>query len=263
MPDSVPGFRAIKETEEIQLTAVGPDNNHGRFHIRGAIQSAVVDAGNTPTTTLRGGNVIARQDADSLDRLYNANANDGLQGPIGILEKHLSMLDRDGSVEEKFTRLLTGGIIKREADILGVDPAVMAVLLRSGFRIADKPHGSAFLLHPVRRDTKTANYTVVVGDNGKLLVANGAGALTFTLPALATAKAGFEVQLFNAVAQNMVVTAEGAVILLGTDAAGVSTTLTFSTLNEKVGASVLLRADYHGANLRWFPMMLQRTATLT
>lgn len=261
MADSLPEIRAVKETEEVQIWAAGPDNNHKRMHVKGHIKSTVTDTGNTNyTTTLRGGNLMARKDSDSLDYLYSASANDGTQGVIGVLEKHLSMLDRDGVAEDKFTRFLNSGIIRNLNDLINADKAAMAVLLRIGFTIAQAvPHGSAFLLQPRRRDFFAADYTVLDADHGKMLVATAA--CNFTLPSLATVGPGFEVLLFQSANANMVVTGAADTIIYDDTANGKATTLTFSTASQKMGASVLLRSDYDSAagTLSWYPLMIQRT----
>jgi hypothetical protein len=261
MVGSLPGIRAVKETEEVQIWASGPDNNHKRFHTKAHIKSTVTDSGNTNnTTTLRGGNLIARKDSDSLDYLYSAAANDGTQGVIGLLEKHLPMFDRDGVAEDKIVGILNQGIIRSTADLVGVDKAALAVLLRMGFTLATaKPNGSAFLLQPVRRDFFTADYTIVDTDHGKMLVA-ATNAVNFTLPVLATVGPGFEVLLFQSANQNMVVTAAVDTIIYDDTTNGKATTLTFSTASQKMGASVLMRSDFDaGGTLSWYPLMIQRT----
>lgn len=255
MTDSLPGISTVVETEESQIWASGPDNQHKRFHVKGHIKSTVTDSGNTGfTTTLRGGNVMARKDSDGLDYLYDADANDGTQGPIGVLEKHLGMNNRLGVVEDKFTRFLTAGIIRNLSDLVNVDKAAMAVLLRTGFTIAQaEPHGSAFLLHPRRRDFKTADYTLLDADHGKLFVAI-TNAVNFTLPSLATVGKGYEVFLYNAVDASMVITGAANTIVYGDAGGALSTTLTFSTANKKMGGQAIMYADYgtDGATLQWY-----------
>jgi hypothetical protein len=70
MADSKPGFSAIKETEEVQLLATGPDNNHQKFFQKVDLKSSITDSGNTSnTTTIRGGNLIAIKASDGLGYL--------------------------------------------------------------------------------------------------------------------------------------------------------------------------------------------------
>jgi hypothetical protein len=264
MADSKPGFSAIKETEEAQLWAAGPDNNHKRFHQKIDIKSTSTDSGNTPTTTLRAGLVMAKKDSDSMAYPYVGSANDGTQKVVGILEKHLSMLDRDGTAEDKFTRALVAGILKNAtADLVGSDKHVLAVLARIGFTFAGtEPHGSQFLLHPKARYFKAADYTLVDADHGCMFVAT-TGAVNFTLPTLATVGKGYEVLLYNGVDASMVITAAANTIISGDAGGAVSTSITFSTANAKMGGAALMYADYDGpaGALAWYALLMGRTAT--
>lgn len=262
MADSIPGFSAIKETEEVALFASGPDNQHKKFLQKVHIDDAVVDSGNTPTTTIRGGRIMAIKDSDGKAYLYDADATDGTQKVIGVLPKHLSMLDKDATAEDKFTHVVTAGILKSVSDLLGSDLAALAVLARIGFTFAQvEPHGSAFLLHPKARYFKDGTalsgaYTVLATDHGCMLVAVTA-AMNFTLPDLATVGKGFSVLLYNAIDANMIVTAAANTILAGDAGGAPSTTITFSTANRKMGACALMYADYaaDGGSLAWYAII--------
>lgn len=261
--DSAPGTKDIKMTEEVALFAAGPDNQHKRFLVKGTIKSSVTDAGNTGyTTTIRGGNVLAMKESDGLLYLYDADANDGTQVPVGLIGDHLFMGDGSGGVEDKFTRVTTQGIIKNFTDLLGEDLYAAAVLLRMGFTFAQlEPHGSAFGLHmkgtAYKDGTALAGaYTVLATDHGWRLMATTA-AMNFTLPDLATVGKGFQVMLVNAVDANMIVTAAANTILAGDAGGAPSTTITFSTANRKLGAVVLMEAVYDapGGALAWLPII--------
>ena len=253
MSESLPGFSAIIETEEAQLWASGPDNNHKRFLRRMTIKSTVTDSGNSPTSTLRAGNLISVKDSDGLGYKYSATATDGTQNVNGVLEKHLSMLDKNGTAENKFTKILTAGILKNySADLVGVDNAAMAVLLRIGFTVAGAPHGSSFLLHPRARYFKTADYTVVAADHGCMFVA-ATNAVNFTLPDLATVGRGWSAMFYNSVDASMVITGAADTILFGDAGGGLSTTLTYSTANKKIGGTAIMYADYNvSGTLNWY-----------
>lgn len=271
MAESIPGFSAIKETEENQVWASGPDNNHKRFEVKGKIASTVTDSGNTGnTTTIRGGRIMGVKNQaaeDGLLYLYDAD-NSVANQVVGILPKHLSMLDKDGTAEAKFTKILTQGIIKNVDDLLGSDLAALAVLLRSGFTLAAKePHGSQFLVAPKARYFKDGTglsgaYTVLSTDHGCLLTAVTAG-MNFTMPDLATVGRGFSVWLFNAVDATMVVTGAANTIQTGDAGGAQSTTITFSTANRKMGASVLMYADYasEAGSLCWLPLVVSGSPT--
>jgi hypothetical protein len=130
--------------------------------------------------------------------------------------------------------------------LVGIDKQALATLLRTGWTIAQPiPHGSAFLLQPWRTDFKAANYTVVDADHGKMMVAI-TGAVTFTLPSLATVGPGFEVLFYNGVAATMTITGAADSIAYGDAAGGLSTSLAFSTANKQMGGQVLMRSSYDG-----------------
>ncbi len=254
MPDNIPGFNAMKESEEFQITGRGPDNYGARFHRKVHIKSTVTDSGNTGyTTTLRGGFVLAIKDSDGFAYAYDADANDGTQNPIGVLEQAVFML-LDGTATDRFSKVLGGGLLKDTAnDLIGEDKAVMAVLLRSGFQQMNEPHGSSFLLHPRKRYFDTADYTILDADHGSMRVAI-TNAVNYTLPSLATVGRGFSILLYNAVDASMVITGAANTIIYGDAGGALSTTLTFSTANKKMGGTALMYADYgtDGATLQWY-----------
>lgn len=260
MPDTIPGFDTLRETEEVQIWGSGPDNQHQRYETKIHIKSTVTDSGNTPTTTLRGGLILARKTSDGLDYKYDPTATDGTQRPIGILEKHTTMLDRYGTAADKVKNVLKGGLIQNTTDLGNVDLMALAVLLRTGFMTMDAvPNGSAFLYHPVAREFKTADYTITAADNGKLLVA-ATNAVNYTLPTLAAALVGFQVQVYQSGNNNLVVTAAADTIIYDDTTGGKATTLTWSTANQKMGAGAILRADYDvSGTLSWYVLQPQRT----
>lgn len=250
--DNLPGITALVETVEGQIWATGPDNNHKRFQQKIHLKSTVIDSGNTGyTNQLRPGLAVARKDSDGLDYVYDPDANDGTQACLGLTEHSISML-RDGAVADRFTHMLTSGIIRNIDDLIGMDKQGMATLLRTGFTLAQPvPHGSAFLVHPWRTDFKDGTalsgaYTVVDADHGKMLVAITA-LVNFTLPTLSTVGPGFEVLIYNAVDGSSVVTGAANTIVFGDAGGALSTTLTFSTANKKMGGQVLMRSGYDGA----------------
>ena len=256
--DSVPGYRAIKESEESQIWATGPDNQHKRFELKANVKSTVTDSGNTPTTTIRGGSILSLKDSDGMAYLYDPDANDGTQIPVGITNKHLNMLE-DGAVADKFTKVTTQGILKSNV-LANADKVALSVLLRRGFLTSDiVPNGAPFLIAPLGRYWKAAAYTILNADFGMLLIATAA--VDFTLPTLATVGPGFTVWLFQVADANMIVTAAANTIAYDDTAGGKATTLTWSTANQKMGASVMMRSDYDGAagTLTWFPHLIQRT----
>ena len=94
---------------------------------------------------------------------------------------------------------------------------------------------------------KTANYTILPSDNGKLFTNTGAsGAVTLTLPALAP---GYKFGFFVVANQNLTVSsAAGNDIVVFNDAA--ASTLAFSTTNEKIGGMLVVESNLDGT--KWY-----------
>lgn len=258
--DNIPGSTVAVYTGEVQLFASGPDNNHKWYNNSITIKSTVTDSGNTPTTTLRPGMAMSIKDSDGLAYLYDADANDGTQAAVGILPgpSGLTMLESlsNPTAVDKFTSVRSSGILKGTSTsyIPNVDNAVMARLVRNGFTTAGcEPHGSAFGLHFRRRVFKAVDYTVLTTDHGIMFVAT-TGAVNFTLPTLSDVGRGFEVMFYNGVDANMVITAAANTIVYGDAGGAVSTTLTFSAANKKMGGNALLYSDYtaDGGTLAWY-----------
>lgn len=258
--NNVPGLTAAAFTDEVQLFETGPDNNHRWFDTPLTIKSTVTDSGNTPTTTLRPGTVMSVKDSDSLGYYYAGGANDGTQNARGIISQQtgFTMLESllNPTAVNKFTHVRQGGILKglSTSYLPNVDNAAAASLLRNGFIGAGlDPHGSAFGLHFKSRYFKTADYTVLTTDHGKMFIA-ATNAVNFTLPTIADAGRGFQVFFYNSVDANMVITAAANTIVYGDAGGALSTTLTFSTANKKMGGNALIYADYlvDGTTLAWY-----------
>lgn len=240
------GMTALYETEEVQVTMSGPQGQTQIIEGQGVqIKSSVTDSGNTPTTTIRGGNLLAQKASDDLLYLYDPDATDGTQLPVGVLPAHLSML-QNGTAVNKGVKWLKGGILK-VAQLLGLDYHARAVLLRSGFHFDSvQPDGAAFLVHHRKAQQTATDVTVTAADNGDLFVATAAA--TFTLP---TKAHGLSFEFLQTADANMVITsASSSDDIIAKGDAGADT-LTFSTSSEKIGSRVRISCIYVGADLKW------------
>lgn len=114
-----------------------------------------------------------------------------------------------------------------------------------GLHIPEAPRGEV---------AKTANYTIVNGDNGKMFTNEGAsGAVTFTLPAVARGLVFF---FFVYADQTVTVQRAGSNVLVTTNnAAAVS--VAFSTSSEKIGSCVKVFSNAAGS--KW--LVEKRCAT--
>ena len=238
---ALPGFQPAQESEESQVTWNG---RHGQSLIatkKILLDAATVDAGNTPTTTLRGGNVLAIGAAGNA-HVYDPDAVDGTQIAIGILEHAQNML-QDGVATDRFTQMLVHGLAK-EGELLGLD-ARARQQLASRF-VFDRSLGqqAGELMHPRGVTRKGGNYSVVAADNGLLFVATAA--VNFTLP---TKENGLAFRFVQTADANLVITGSTDLVHKGNAAAN---TVTFSTTNEKIGSQVLVECMYVAAStLKW------------
>jgi hypothetical protein len=239
---NAPGFAAQIVADDANVLWVGRHGQDLAATRRITLASAAVDAGNTPPTTLRGGNLLAIDDATGKANTYSPDATDGRQIAVGILEHHQDMLV-EGVAADRFTQMLVHGLVK-ESELVGLDPRARQQL---GLRFAlDREHSpqAGVLMHPRGIYRKAANYAVVAADNGLLFLATAAA--TFTLPAKQNGLAFRFVQSADA---NLVI--QGSADLVHKGNAGANS-VTFSTANEKIGSQALVECLYTAAGtLKW------------
>jgi hypothetical protein len=215
-------------------------------HVQPAIiKSTSVDDGNTPSTTLRPGTLMARKTSDGKLYPYDADATDGTQLPVGVLPIALSMKNGP-SLADKYTRILGGGIAA-VATWLGLDYQARGVMQRNGWRFTlPVPDGANFLICPRKVQQIAGNTTLTSADNGDLFMLSAAA--NMTLPAKENGLMFEFVQSFDG---NMAILSPGSAddIIAKNDAGADS--VTFSTAGEKIGSHCMVRCMYAGAVLRW------------
>ncbi len=239
---NTPGFAAQTESEEAQVWFSGRSGQNLIATKNVTLDSTNADSGNTPTSTLRAGNVLALDDATGKAFLYDPDANNGRQNAIGVLEKHQDLLV-DGVSADRFTQMLVHGLLK-ENELVGLDPRAKVQL--AGRFVLDGSIGTpvGLLMHPRAVYRKSANYTVTAGDNGLMFVATAA--VNFTLP---TKQNGLAYRFVQTADANLVVTGSGDVVHKGNASAD---TVTFSTASEKIGSHVLVECMYVAdSTLKW------------
>lgn len=202
------------------------------------IDSTAVDAGSTPTSSLRAGLIMAKGDSDGLWYEYDPTATDGREVARGVLYHGLSMLGPDGSVEDKSGNILVGGYLK-SANLYGLD-SLARQQLSARFIFDDDFSGRSWLGPHLREIEKAANYTVVAADNMSCFVATAAA--VFTLPAIGP---GYRFLFRNQADADMgVASAEGDNMVAIDDASADS--VTFSTSSQKIGGAVLIYSNEQG-----------------
>ena len=239
---NTPGFQPTIESEESQVWWSGRNGQNLIATRKMTLEATSADSGNSPTTTLRGGNLLALRDSDGKAEPYDPDANDGTQLAVGVLENHQDMLV-DGVATDRFSQMLVHGLLK-EGDLIGLDPRAKTQLAGRFVLDGDFSTPAGALMHPRGVYQKSANYTVIAGDNGLLFIATAA--VNFTLP---TKQNGLAFRFMQTVDFNLVVTGSADLVHKGNAAAN---TVTFSTASEKIGSQVLVECVYVATStLKW------------
>lgn len=250
---SAPGIKTTRETieSEVRWAASQPFTNwEDNSNVK--IDSTVVDSGNTPTTTIRGGQIMAIANADGNYYTYDADANDGSQDPSGILPRAQDMLDGGVATDTFGPPLVRAGGVKAN-ELIGLDANARTILKGLGVLFDDEHDnpsapGGAFL--PVYYvEDASSDITLTAAMNGqRQLSTDAANAVNYDLPTIAH---GLVYELGQTEDQNMVITSAetGNIIAIGNK---VADTVTFSTASEKIGSLVRIRAIYTDTSeLRW------------
>jgi len=218
------------------------------------ILATTVDAGASPTWRLRPGLVLGKITSTGKLKQYDPTATDGSQIATGVLMQGLAMTDPfSGTTRDKFLGVLVSGPV-RGAALYGLDQKARGDMKSQGFIFDDDPHGAI----AVWRVSEGAfgNTTTVITQatypNGTHFVTtSGAGAATFTLPAIAP---GLRYRFTQTMDQNMVVQRGGSDNLVS-DGNAAAVSVTASTASHKIGASVEAHAIYVGSSTyKWLIM---------
>lgn len=238
---SVPGFQAKQESEEKQVFWSGRQGQNLSATAKATLDGTNTDAGNTPATTLRGGQVLSVDDASGNAFLYSPDANNGRQIARGVLERAQDML-QGGAAADRFVQMVVAGLV-RQAELIGLDPRARQQL--AGRFLLDGQFGPVgVLMHPRGVYRKSANYTLTAADDGLLFVAT-AGA-TFTLPAKQN---GLAFRFLQTADADLVIAGSSDLIHKGNASAS---SVTFSTSGQKIGSQALVECLYTAAGtLRW------------
>lgn len=238
---NIPGVQSTLESDSAQISWCG---RHGQDQIvtqRALIEAETADAGNTPTTTLRAGVVLAYRDSDGKVGIYTPDANDGTQIAVGVLEQHQDMLVA-GSAADRFTQMIVHGLV-REGQVKSLDPRGREMLARQ-LVFDKKPISPAPLLAPRGIYRKSTNYTLTAADTGLMFLATGAA--TFTLP---TKQNGLTYRIAQLADNDLTISGSSDLVHKGN--AGASS-VAFSTANQKIGSQVLIECVYTTTGtLKW------------
>lgn len=237
---NVPGLRAAVESQSAQVWWSGRGGQNQIATHKAVLDASNVDAGNSPTTTLRGGQVLALDDATGRAFLYDPDANDGRQIAAGVLEQPQDMLV-DGAAAHRFVQMLVQGLLKESA-LLGLDPRAKSQLA-ARFRFDVEPAGR-YHLEPRGIYRKSANYAVTAADHGLLFLATAE--VTFTLPAKQN---GLAFRFFQTADADLMIAGSGDLVHKHSAAAD---SVAFSTAMQKIGSHALVECVYTDTGtLKW------------
>jgi hypothetical protein len=231
---NVPGVGTQRDGDEAQVWWAGRNGQNLIATKKITIDSTTVDSGNTPATTLRGGNVLALADSSGKALTYDPDANDGRQIAVGILEKHQEMLV-GGTAADRFTQMLVHGFLK-QGELFGLDPRAKQQLAGRFVFDRDLSASLGVLMHPRGVYRKSANYVVTAADNGLLFLATAA--VSFTLP---TKQNGLAFRFFQTANSDLTITGSGDLIHKNSAAAS---SVAFSTAGQKIGSHALVECVY-------------------
>lgn len=247
----MPGAAAAAFSSERSILWGGDESRIKVLRFDTQFASTAADAGNTPTTVLRRGLIMAHSSGKAVP--WNPDATDGTQDIMGVNAEELRMTDYDGTAQERFGYLYVEAPVK--ASMLLIEGSALVGhadeylarrrLAEIGFKLDDDPQNYKSGL-TLRRATKATDYTVVASDNGTQFHAITANA-TFTLPAI---KAGLSFDFIRMSDHNLVVTsAAGDDVVVGNDLAADS--VTYSSSGNKIGARIKVTAMYVSGTLKW------------
>jgi len=225
----------------------------------GVLVSTTTDATNTPTTQLRAGLVVGIITASGKLGAYSATATDGRNVAVGVLTIPVNMVEPStASVADKWCQYLIAGPV-RASRLIGLDYAARQQM-KGRFIFDDDFAGYGGQTKATI--AKTTSYTVLATDAGDVFTTQGAaGAVTFTLPALASITAGWEATFINEAGQNMLVTAPAGKLVCFNNL--VATTIAFQTAGELIGSGVRIITNADATKYIALPILGSETATPT
>jgi hypothetical protein len=217
------------------------------------LDSTCVDSGNTPTTTLRAGNLIALDDATGRGFIYDPDAADGKQVVLGVLEKTVDML-QNGVATARLVEVIVAGRVK-QGMLIALDPRARVALAGRIEFDQEWTNSGGHLLLPRSVYRKAANYTLTAADHGAHFVATAA--VSFTLP---TKQNGLSFRFTQIADANLAIVGSSDLVVVNNAAAS---SVTCQTSSEKIGSQLLVECVYTAAStLKWIVTNLGGT-TLT
>lgn len=215
----VPGLTSSRETYENEFR--WGSQFQGVF-ANALISGSAVDSGNTPTFELRPGLLLGQVTSTGLYTNYSPTASDGSEVASAVLIEGLRMLDFSNNPVNRFYAVLVGGPVQA-SKLINFDGMARQQMDKFIFDDIGQMMGGHWF--PFKRFvTKTANYSIVAGDNYTMFDNTGAsGTVVLTLPAIAN---GYFFGCMAAAAQVIRFTSNEGSNVIGTSATNTSVSVT-------------------------------------
>lgn len=241
-----PGFGTELNSEESQVWRAG---RHGECKLVDApcsLDSASVDAGNTPTTTIRGGAILMRQSTN----LYIPYKQSAKEGKIeGVLPYHLSTLVNNVATAKFFSMLISGFL--RAEEIWNLDYYAAGVLRNLGFTFNDPSYNVPYGAIVNELLMTSSPITLTAADNGTRVLVTMAGAATINIPDPVASNVGLHYEFYAAGAGGLTVdTPTNAMIITNVNGAAVNTLA--ATVGKGFGLTVLRNEAHPDATPLWY-----------
>ena len=214
------------------------------------LDSTAVDAGNSPTTTLRDKLGLGVVTSSGKAVAYDPDETLGQQIAAGVLCGPVPVSGDTPAF------MLAGGVLK-EADLLGLDIRAKQQLSRR-IITEDSYLYDAPMLCPRGVKRVSTNQVLTAADHGLLFVATAA--VAFTLP---TKQNGLAFRFFQTANNDLTVQDGDNTLIARNNAAAAS--VAFSTSSQKIGASCLVECCYVDVDtLAWiFTSLCNHTITVS
>jgi len=255
---SSPGSGTLEQTTEYEIFWGGDRGKGMVLEQSAAYSGAMRDAGNTPTTTIRGGLLMGKLTSNDHLEEWDADATDGTQELFGVLPIELRAQDFDATNTNRNAPVVVRAKLKATALLIPgtaftshVDEFLARQLLQAGGSILDDdPQGYlAGAAQRVEQVTGTTD-TLTESQNGTTFFYNNAASVTVTLP---TIKAGLEFEIWRTGDEALIVTSAEGDNIVGDNGLAFDT-ITYTTATEHLGAYVKIRAVYVDTTLLWLPI---------
>ncbi|MGH9931697.1 MAG: head decoration protein, partial [Pyrinomonadaceae bacterium] len=253
---AIPGQGSASMTTEREIIAQGFDSRQCVFKSI-VVDGASRDAGNTPTTVLRPGLLLAKETSSGQYSEWDADASDGSQYLGAVLWKELRAQDFDATNIDRHFTAIVGKAVLQASRLLIQGTAFTShadqylarrQLFAGGFVLDDDPF-SYLAGQGDRFETVTGTSDTITADqNGMTLFYSSVSAVAITLPTLAP---GLEFRFVRTADEEMVVASAGSNddIICGGDAGADS--VTWTTASQHIGAQVRFRSAYVATTLKW------------